>query len=244
MSAKRLAPFIAALFLLVCLLFVLVPRPQKKDEKPKVNQNESAVPAPILNLTVSNPPSLRKFPIRKRASEFTAEEKSEFSDNFQKRYKTAIQSWAKAYGPHIPLDPDGITLEKLVERVGADSSFNEYVFVVDGITISIRDSKGIAQVAYLNDPTQTQKMQVIPRRAMPPGSEMPLQRQEISDMVLADGGSQFTPDQIRMTPSGFSGGLDGGAIVHIGGDPRNGATWKYDLVFGADGKLAYYLRGM
>jgi hypothetical protein len=32
--------------------------------------------------------------------------------------------------------------------------------------------------------------------------------------------------------------------VHVGGDPNNAASWKYDMVFGADGKLAYYLKGV
>ena len=44
-------------------------------------------------------------------------------------------------------------------------------------------------------------------------------------------------------PSGYSGALNGGAIVNVGGNPDNAASWKYDMVFGADGRLVYYLRG-
>jgi hypothetical protein len=43
---------------------------------------------------------------------------------------------------------------------------------------------------------------------------------------------------IRITPTGFSGSLNGGAYI----DPDNEASWDYDIVLGSDGKLAFYLR--
>ena len=45
-----------------------------------------------------------------------------------------------------------------------------------------------------------------------------------------------------VTPTAFSGTMNGGAEVSGGGDPINSASWKFTLVLGADGKLAYYLR--
>jgi hypothetical protein len=51
------------------------------------------------------------------------------------------------------------------------------------------------------------------------------------------------PNDIRLIPSGYSGALNGGAIVNVGGTPDNAASWKYDMVIAPDGKLAYYLRG-
>ena len=134
-------------------------------------------------------------------------------------------------------------LEKFVERIGKNASYNEYIFVVDGITLGIQDSKGVARVDYLNDPRQTQKMAMQPNGAEAPIATTPVERMELMTMLAADSGTKFPANEIRMIPSSFSGSLNGGVMVHVGGDPENAASWKYDLVFGADGKLAYYLKG-
>lgn len=181
--------------------------------------------------------------IRRRASELSDSQRAQFLADFEKRYRPAIEHWFDAYHGHLPFAADAVTPDKLVENIGADASFGEYVFVVDGITLGVRDSKGTAQVDYLNDPKQTRKMSALPNGAEAPIPDMPVNRQEVTQMVATDSGTQFPPNEVRMTPSGFSGALNGGELVHVGGDARNGATWKFDMVFGADGKLAYYLRG-
>jgi hypothetical protein len=61
--------------------------------------------------------------------------------------------------------------------------------------------------------------------------------------IEAESGTRFAAGEIRIYPSGPSGSLNGGAFVHVGGDPENGASWKYDMVFDPQGKLAYYLKG-
>lgn len=181
--------------------------------------------------------------MKHRASEFNADQKAEFMANFQGKYKPAIIKWCSAFNGHVPFAPDEVTAEKLVERIGINSAYSEYVFVVDGITLGVQDTKGTVQVDYLNAPQQTRKMAVLPDGTQAPIVTMPVTREEIVKMLDAVSGTQFRAQEIRMTPSGLSGSLNGGALANVGGNPENGASWKYDMVFGPDGKLAYYLKG-
>jgi len=236
----------AALLLCVGLSVLLLKRQHTDQSGPPTvpieTKHETAVSA--TNQPIGLPQTNRlASKIRRRASELSDSQKAQFLADFEKRYRPAIEHWFDAYHGHLPFAAGDVTPDKLVENIGADASFGEYVFVVDGITLAVRDSKGMAQVDYLNDPKQTGKMSALPNGAEAPIPDMPVNRQEVTQMVATDSGTQFPPSEVRMTPSGFSGGLNGGALVHVGGDARNGATWKFDLVFGADGKLAYYLRG-
>ena len=182
--------------------------------------------------------------IKLRYSEFTPEEKAAFASNFNSRYKSAVSNWCHAYGDHTPISPDAITEDKFVERIGRKpATYGEYIFVVDGITLGVRDVNGVAKVGYLNNGSQTAKMAMLPNGGEAPKINGPVTKQEVIAMLATDGGTQFLPGDVRMVPSGFSGALNGGTMVHVGGDPENAASWKYDMVFGADGKLVYYLAG-
>jgi hypothetical protein len=75
-----------------------------------------------------------------------------------------------------------------------------------------------------------------------PTAATPVAANEVAQMLKADSGKDFNESDIHITPSGYSSALNGGAYVNIGGDPDNAATWEYTLVFGPDGKLAYYLK--
>ena len=136
-----------------------------------------------------------------------------------------------------------MTLDKFAERIGTSSAYREYIFVVDGITLGIQDKKGVARVDYLNAPKQTRKMALLPDGTEAPIATTPVGKTEIIQMLAAEGGVQFSANEVRVIPSGFSGSLNGGMIVNVGGNPDNAASWIYDLVLGADGKLAYYLKG-
>ena len=207
----------------------------------------SAPPQPAVALATNTPPNVSSnagfhVKVKTRYSEFTDAEKAEFQANFEKRYRPALSNWCNAYGSHVPFSQRSVTPDKLAERIGMNAAYHEYVFVVDGITLGIQDTKGIARVDYLNDPTQTKRMAMQPDGTAPL-IVSPVPRRDVMTMLVADSGNQFPPDQVRLVPSGFSGGLNGGVMVHVGGSPDNAASWKYDMVFDADGKLAYYLRG-
>jgi len=46
-----------------------------------------------------------------------------------------------------------------------------------------------------------------------------------------------------MTPTGFSSAINGGAIVEVGGNPANAASWNYTVIFDSNGTINYYIRG-
>lgn len=135
-----------------------------------------------------------------------------------------------------------MTPQNFVDRIGRTAAYHEYVFVVDGITLGIEDKNGVARVDYLNDPHQTKKLTLPPDGTHAPIAAVPLAKAELAKMLATEGGKEFPLDQIRVIPSGFSGALNGGMFVHVGGDPENAASWDYDMIFDADGMLAYYLK--
>jgi len=143
--------------------------------------------------------------VKTRYSEFTDAEKAEFQTNFEKRYKPALSNWCNAYGNHVPFSQSSVIPDKLAERIGMNAAYHEYVFVVDGITLGIQDTKGIARVDYLNDPTQTKKMAMQPDGTAPL-IVSPVPRGDVMTMLAVDSGNQFPSDQVRLVPSGFSAG--------------------------------------
>ena len=84
---------------------------------------------------------------------------------------------------------------------------------------------------------------MLPTSGEAPIIATPVDKNQLVEMLGTDSGEQFRANDVRLIPSALSGALNGGALVHVGGDPNNAASWEYDLVFGADGKLAYYLKG-
>ena len=225
---------------LVCSLYLMTNR---STTKPPI----STPPQPAIALLTNAPPSVssnttRHVKVKTRYSEFTDAERAEFEANFESKYKPALSNWCKAYGDHVPFSPDAVTQDKLAERVGVNALYHEYIFVVDGITVGIQDTKGMARVDYLNNPVQTKQLAMQPDGTAPV-IVSPVPRADVIAMLAAESGNQFPPDQVKLVPSGFSGGLNGGVLVHIGGTPDDAASWKYDFVFGSDGKLAYYLKG-
>jgi hypothetical protein len=229
---------IVALFLLLAFRHP-VGKNQTQAElfKPVIKSNTpAALPQSAIPLQ-----SLSK--LKTRWSDFSDAEKGEFTSNFVARYQPALEKWCGAFSNRVPFSPASLTANNMVERIGTRPIYREYIFVVDGITLGIQDANGVARVDYLNDPKQTGKMTMLPSGGEAPISSTPVSKEELATMFSAEGGTQFMPNDIRLIPSGYSGALNGGAIVNVGGTPDNAASWKYDMVIAPDGKLAYYLRG-
>jgi hypothetical protein len=244
MSLKKLSSIIVAVVVLSSVLFWHLSKLEARSAATAIQTPSQPISAPVAlapaTALTANPPRSR---VKHRASEFTADQEAEFMANFEGKYKPAIAKWCNVFNGHVPFTQDEVTAEKLVERIGIDSAYSEYIFVVDGITLGVQDTKNTVQVDYLNDPEQTKKMATLPDGTHAPTVDMLVTREEIVKMLDELSGTQIRAQDIRMTPSGLSGSLNGGVLANLGGDPENGASWKYDMVFGPDGKLAYYLRG-
>jgi hypothetical protein len=180
--------------------------------------------------------------IRVPASKLPIQAKASFEESFKAKYKPAIERWCQIFAGHISFSADDVTPDRFVDRVGFEHD-RQYVFVINGVTLSVRDAGGVATVHYLNAGKQTAKMQEIPKNAPPPITTPPVTREEILDIVKAESGRQFYPYEVRMVPTGLSGALNDGVMVDIGGDPDNPFTYNYSMVFGPDGNLIAYQRG-
>lgn len=237
--------FLVAILALGLLVMMLWPRhavtlTQPESITPSLAASESnkiAISRPIEKQTVPELAGLRK-----RLTEFSEEERQKFEADFRSRLKPAIVKWAEAFDGHLPFSADDVTPDNLAERIGRDDRFREHVFVVNGITLGLRDANGDAAVDYLNNPIETKKLAVLPNNQGPPKIDRPISREKLIEMLAADSGNRFQLHEVRIKPSGFSGSLNGGSLVQVGGNPGNSATWKYDMVIGADGRLAFYLR--
>ncbi|HET7625006.1 MAG TPA: hypothetical protein VFM25_07040 [Verrucomicrobiae bacterium] len=216
---------------------------QKQTQRTILRKTSENIAQPNVSQNRTNATITPKRKIRLSASDFSEDEWSQFLSDFKRRYKPAVSNWCAAYEGHIPFSSDDVTPGNFVERISKNSSFAEYVFVVNGITLAVQVSGSAVRVDYLNDPRQTRKLASLPAKADAPITSMPVSREDMTKMLKEDSGISFAPAEIRMKPTGFSGKLNGGAFVHVGGDPENGASWKYDFVFGQDGKIAYYLKG-
>ena len=203
MNSKKIVLATASLVVAALLLYLMISRPVTKalistPPQPAVAKITNAPPNVLSNST-------HHIKVKTRYSEFTEAEKAEFQANFEKRYKPALSNWCNAYGNHVPFSQSSVIPDKLAERIGMNAAYHEYVFVVDGITLGIQDTKGIARVDYLNDPTQTKKMAMQPDGTAPL-IVSPVPRGDVMTMLAVDSGNQFPSDQVRLVPSGFSAG--------------------------------------
>lgn len=177
----------------------------------------------------------------------TAGEAALFKVTFENKIKPAVERWAKVYAGRLPFTPDQLTPENFVERIGNNPSYYEFVFVLNGVTLGIRDSQldsgGIARVDYLNAP-QSKSLAILPANASQPSLTTPVTKKEIAALAKNDLGENFMEHEIEMTPTGLSGSMNGGALVDVGGDGYNFLSSRLSLVFGADGKLVYYCKGL
>jgi hypothetical protein len=225
------------------LLVWLAPRYQPgNDTVSAVSPPAPAQTVPAASNAPARPVSGMQAKIKHRFSEYGTDEKAQFTNHFKEKLRPAIDIWGRTYRDHLPFSPDAVGVTNFIERIGVNSSFNEYVFVVNGITLAVQDSNGSIRVDYLNDPIRTRQMAALPSGAEPPETRSPITRQAVQGMLREDAGMSFGDAEVRMIPTGLSGALNGGVMVHVGGNPQNVASWKYDMVFGPDGKLAYYLR--
>ena len=166
-------------------------------------------------------------------------ELAEFNATFEKKLKPAVERWCMAYAGHVPFEAGALTMDTFSAAVGRGPRCM-YMFVLDGMTVGIEDADRGVLLTHLNTPN-SKKLVQLPRGTVPDPS-MPVTREEVARLLKVDSGVNFPPAEIRVTPTAFSGAMNGGAQVSVGGDPINSASWKFTLVFGADGKLAYYLR--
>jgi len=220
----------------------------------------AAVPPPSVSvptITVSsNAPVIAAKPqplpgnLTKRPSEFTDEEKQEFTNLFLTKLKPVAEKWASVYTNRVPFNLDDLTADKFVSQLGRNrTNYRSYTFVMGDITFVIQEFHGDTYVNYLASRRGMGAMNTLPKLAGPADLSMPVTREQVLDLVEADSGKRFPSNEVNLIPTGQSGSLMGGVDAEVGKDANNPefvhVTTKemsFSLTFGPDGKLVYYER--
>lgn len=185
-----------------------------------------------------------------RPSEFTAEERQEFTNLFVTKLKPAAEKWFSVYSNQAPFNFADLTPDKVARRFGwKDSRYDSYTFVMGDITFGVQVFHGATYVNYLASHQAMTAMNTMPKLTGPPDLSMPVTQEQVIDLVEADSGVRFPPNEVSLTPTGESGSLMGGADAEVGkevnnplGTPYTTTSMDFSLVFGPDGKLVYYQR--
>ena len=185
-----------------------------------------------------------------RPDEFTAEEKQQFTNLFVMKLKPMAEKWASVYSNRVPFDLGDLTPDKVVRRFGwKDSRYDSYTFVIGDTTFGVQVFRGDTYVNYLASHRGVAAMGEVPKLAGPADLSMPVNRQQVLDLVEADSGVRFPPNEVILKPTGQSGSLMGGVDAEVGKDVTNPQYTTYSttsvnfsIVFGPDGKLVYYQR--
>lgn len=174
----------------------------------------------------------------------TPDERAEFQKKFAEKLKPAVERWWAVYAGHSPFRPEDVTADKLRERIFPGSPAQGYGFVINGTTLCIEDNRGLVYVQYIMSPGARQLGQ-LPKGPAPP-AEVSISREEIMRLVKADSGRDFPPNQVAITPTSWSSAMNGGVEVEVGEGVYEKYTPlpEYSMVFGPDGNLACYLRGI
>jgi hypothetical protein len=245
MKKLRIVIFgIAVILLVVWLARVKLPHGPATAVETNVAQTASVATNKTAQAQKRHEPP-RNLLNTKRASEFTDDEKKELVEIFKTKLRPAAEKWFLAYSNHIPFALSDLTLDKFVERIGKDSSYRLYTFVMGDVTFTIQETKDGAKVNYLMSRNAAVEMNSIPTAGTIPNLSVPVNRADIIGMVQADSGVQFKPNEVIIRPTAAASAINGGEFVHTvpaGANPNNALSSKIDLVFNADGKLVNYDR--
>jgi hypothetical protein len=231
----------------------LLPLGETRESGPDPDTPTAAVaspPMPVAPAATNNPQAgvmamaSNLMSWRKNSKSFTPEERAALEKKFAEKLKPAVEKWCSAYAGHVPFKPEDLTMNNFVERLGRKEKYMSYTFVLNGITISVRESSGQTVLHYIASGPEMHSLNQLPNDGVSPSLNVPVTREEIIRMVKADSGVEFQPSEIELRPTGAASALGGGAFVHIGhlgGDPNNGLC-KLDFVFGPDGNIVNYER--
>lgn len=173
-----------------------------------------------------------------------------FTNLFVTKLKPAAEKWALVYSNRVPFNLADLTPDKVVRRLGrGNSSFDSYIFVMGDITFGIQVFGGDTYVNYLASRQAAMAQITMPNLTDAPDLSMPVTREQVAQMVQADCGQQFPPNEVTLTPTGESGSLMGGADAEVGKEVNNPlyrefsiSNADFSIVFAKDGTLASYLR--
>ncbi len=198
-------------------------------------------------------PGTSRLPhLKRHPEELSDQERAEFERKFKANIKPAIGRWFKVYKGHVPFRLEEATADRLRELAwggtypGGNTSLWSYGFVIGGTTLAVTENHGRFVLDYLMSPDAMLLLKT-PSNPEPP-KPVSISGEEVMRLIEADSGRDFPPDQVAMRPTAYAGAMNGGLSVNVGKGVNQPAMvftdLKYTMVFGPDGNLACYGRGV
>lgn len=156
----------------------------------------------------------------RRFADVTESEKAELADVFNQKLKPAVARWCKAYEGHLPFAPEDVTLDKFHSTLAGFL----YTFMIGDTTLTIASHKGSNdnRVFYVMTRDAARALNSIPSAGTVPVLSLPVNREEVLQMVKTDTGVDYQPNQVVIKPTGVACALNGGAFVEVGKQYLNG----------------------
>jgi len=192
----------------------------------------------MLNAATNSQPHLIH-----RASELPDEQKAVIAKLFSEKFRPALLKWASAYSNRIPFDVSEVTMDKFHSTLGS----HMFTFMIGDTTLTFMlDRNGEnPRVGYMMVRQAAVAMNQLPAPGTQPNLAMPVTSSQVLDMVAADTGTAYKPNEVIIRPTGKASAMNGGAFVDIlptGADQNNFMNYKISMTFDSSGKLVDYER--
>ena len=178
-----------------------------------------------------------------RGSELPTEKMTDIAKLFKEQFHPVLMKWAAAYSNRIPFDVSDITMDKFHSTLGS----HMFTFMLGNTTLTFMlDRNGQnARVGYMMVRQAAVAINQLPAPGTMPNLALPITPSQALNMVAADTGTTFKPNEVIIRPTGKARAMNGGAFVDIlptGADPNNSLNYKLSMIFDSNGKLLNYER--
>jgi hypothetical protein len=178
-----------------------------------------------------------------RASELSNEQKDDVAKLFKEKFSPALMKWAAAYSNRIPFNISEVTMDKFHSTLGS----HMFTFMIGDTTLTFMlDRNGEnPRVGYMMVRQAAVAMNNLPAPGTKPNLTAPITPSQVLDMVQADTGKTYQPNEVIIRPTGKASAMSGGAFVDIlptGADPNNFLNYKLSMTFDSSGTLVDYER--
>ena len=178
-----------------------------------------------------------------RGSELPNEKLTDLAKLFNEKFQPVLTKWAAAYSNRIPFNVSDITMDQFHGTLGS----HMFTFMLGDTTLTfVLDRSGEnAHVGYMMVRQAAVAINQLPAPGTQPNLALPLTLSQALNMIAADTGTNFEPNEVIIRPTGKSSAMNGGAFVDIlptGADPNNVMNYKLSMTFDSNGKLLNYER--
>ena len=193
----------------------------------------------IIQLNTNNT-AIKLSSSSKPVTQFSSEEWVELDRLYRQRLLPAIEHWKSAYGSRLPDELSEISLAHFHSTLAGGL----YTFVNGDITLTVSDTKKGTRVFYMMSRAAALMLNNVGKSDQPPDMSLPVNREEIIQMVKSDTGIEFSRHQVEIKPTAAACAIQGGAFVEVGrqmlGDMELMTGTNVSFVVNSRGKIISY----